>query len=347
MKLVGLAAIFAIIGSSFYITAKQSKPLNTVKINIMPTPARTASVYVGAWVHGSWDNDKKTLNTKVVKDFEEDIGKKIAIMNMFSEWQYLENKNLVTDLNKISDNNWTPMISANPAFFDKCKKGNDSLYKTIASGACDEFLKSVGQNLKNYGKPVFLRFAWEMNLPNMYWSIKALKSTPQEFVEAWRHFHDVVRNEGATNVLWVLSFNTSSANTVPYVDLYPGDEYVDWVAIDGYNWGNTHPEWSRWTDFNGVFRNSYNELTAITNKPVMLSEVNSTPNGTGGNKSDWLQDMLEKQIPKNFPKVEAIVFFNENKTEGEKVDWRMEKSADYLKVLREHLNEPLYKSNYP
>jgi beta-mannanase len=306
--------------------------------------ASQRKVYLGAWVGGFWDSKTKTLTTSAVTNFEQLIGKKVAIANIYSEWTYLSNKDLITVLNKFSDKKWTPMISSNPSFFDGCPKGKDSLYKTIASGECDIVLKEVATNLRSYKKPIFLRFAWEMNLPDMYWSVSKGESTPEEFTAAWRHFHEILKEEGADNVKWVLSFNTTNSNTIPYVKLYPGDEYVDWVAIDGYNWGNSHA-WSGWANFNGVFRKSYNELVAISEKPVMLSEVNSAP--TGGDKASWLHDMLITQIPEEFPQVEAIVFFNENKTGGESVDWRLEKSPEYVTVVKEALKDELYRSSYP
>jgi hypothetical protein len=75
--------------------------------------------------------------------------------------------------------------------------------------------------------------------------------------------------------------------------------------------------------------------------------VNSSPTGTGGDKAKWLHDMLTVQIPEKFPSVEAFVFFNEEKSAGEKVDWRMEISESYTNVLKKDLNAPLYKSVYP
>lgn len=308
--------------------------------------AKRDHVYTGTWVGGFWSNDYKELDVQKLKIFENLIGHKVAIANLFSEWEYLSNQELIEKLVHISEHNWTPMISTNPYFFAGCKDSGLSLYATIAKGNCDEFLRVAALNIKSYNKPVFIRFAWEMNLPDMYWSIERTDSTPEEFINAWRHIHTLFMSEGATNIVWVLSFNTSSPKTVPYALLYPGDKYVDWVAIDGYNWGNTK-EWSRWTDFSGVFRNSYQELTAITEKPVMLSEVNSTPTGTGGNRAEWLADMLNNQIPKNYSQVEAVVFFSEEKVSGEGVDWRLEVSPEDINVIQDSLRNPLYKNVYP
>jgi mannan endo-1,4-beta-mannosidase len=339
-KIITSIILLLIIVSAIFFTFTRPKTTSSItEVKTLPPRA----VYLGAWVQGFWDNTTRTLDTSPLTKFEGLIDKKMAIANIYADWTYLPSSDLIISLNDISDNGWVPMISSNPSFFDDCPKTYESLYKTIASGECDEFLKSIAKNLRSYQKPILLRFAWEMNLPDMYWSIPKVNSTPEEFTEAWRHFHSVIKDEKADNVKWVLSFNTSSSKTIPYADLYPGHEYVDWVAIDGYNWGDTQ-DWSGWTSFNGVFRNSYNELIAVSPKPVMLSEVNSAT--SGGDKAAWLKDMLEVQIPNEFPQIEAIVFFNENKTEGESVDWRMEISSDYLIALKEGLKNELYKSDY-
>jgi beta-mannanase len=38
-------------------------------------------------------------------------------------------------------------------------------------------------------------------------------------------------------VRWVWSPYVSCGNCTAFEKVYPGDAYVDWVALDGYNWG--------------------------------------------------------------------------------------------------------------
>src|SRR5260221_13064555 len=112
-----------------------------------------------------------------------------------------------------------------------------------------------------------------MNVDSMDWSIQKTGDTPADYIQAWRRFHDIVVAQGATNVLWVFSPNTITSSTISYNLLYPGDAYVDWVGLDGYNWGNTQ-SWSHWESFSQVFSDSYASLVAVApSKPLMLSEV--------------------------------------------------------------------------
>ena len=337
--LIFLAAVAALFLLTKIMPNLPATEIETVVIE----PEIPRKVYLGAWVGGFWTDTTRTLNSSALTSFEKLIDKKVAIANIYTDWTYLREPALIKTLNIMSSNGWTPMISSNPKFFSSCPDNKKSLYKTVAEGECDDFLREAAKNLRSYNKQVFFRFAWEMNLPQMYWSVQFMKSNPSDFKSAWRRLYTIFQEEKAENVIWVLSFNTSNSKTIPYKELYPGNDYVDWVAIDGYNWGNSQ-DWSGWTSFNSVFRSSYNELTAITSKPVMLSEVNSAP---GPNKPEWLRDMLAVQIPQNFPNVSAVIFFNENKTEGEDVDWRIEIHQENLSALHDVLDNSIYSSVYP
>ena len=43
--------------------------------------------------------------------------------------------------------------------------------------------------------------------------------------------------------------------------LYPGDEYVDWTCLDGYNWGPTATPPRNWRSFSYLFGPSYKQIT--------------------------------------------------------------------------------------
>src|SRR6266496_1414193 len=66
------------------------------------------------------------------------------------------------------------------------------------------------------------------------WSEQVNGNKSGQFVLAWRHVHDIFTAQGVTNVTWVWSPNIDFSNSVPLRKLYPGNSYVDWIAMDGY-----------------------------------------------------------------------------------------------------------------
>ena len=66
-----------------------------------------------------------------------------------------------------------------------------------------------------------------MNSDGYPWSVGANGNTTEQYVAAWRHVHDVLLHEGATNVRWVWNPDLTYPDRPSYASLYPGDGYVD------------------------------------------------------------------------------------------------------------------------
>jgi beta-mannanase len=131
-------------------------------------------------------------------------------------------------------------------------------------------------------------------------------------------------------VLWVWCPNSDS---VPNVDwnqpsaYYPGDEYVDWVAVDGYNWG-TSPSWGQWRSFKDILSPVYASYAAM-GKPFMVAETGSTE--SGGDKGAWF-NALQSDI-KTFPAVKALVYFDTYDA-NLKIDFKIDSSPKSLMAFK-------------
>ncbi|WP_414171920.1 glycoside hydrolase family 26 protein [Clavibacter tessellarius] len=131
----------------------------------------------------------------------------------------------------------------------------------IVAGDQDAYIRSWGADLAKYGKTVYLRYGHEMN-GNWYpWSDGVNGNAPGSYVQAWKHVHDLVVAQGATNVKWVWSPNVPYPGSTDLASLYPGSDQVDVVALDGYNWGSAPGQ--RWTDPAALFGPGIDRLRAV------------------------------------------------------------------------------------
>ena len=73
-----------------------------------------------------------------------------------------------------------------------------------------------------WGKPLFVRFAQEMNGDWFPWGRGVDGNTARDFRKAWKHVVDLFRFHGATNVRWVWSPNEDSGGTFQFAPLLPG-----------------------------------------------------------------------------------------------------------------------------
>jgi beta-mannanase len=191
------------------------------------------------------------------------------------------------------------------------------------------------------GSPILVRFGHEFN-GNWYpWGIANNDNDPALFVSAYRHVHDLVTAAGATNVQWIWAFNNGSSPNEPWNDpalAYPGSDYVDWVGIDGYNWG-LGPSWDptgeHWSGFATMFASAYQKARSIApDKPVTVAEYASTEDG--GDKAAWIDDMNAELRSGDYPDLKLLTYFDENKEEL----WSAASSTGSLTAFLAWLSQP-------
>lgn len=206
----------------------------------------------------------------------------------------------------------------------------DFSLRQILSGRYDDYLCDVARILASLPVKVYLRPMHEMN-GNWYpWCGTVNGNTPAEYVSVWRHVRDVFRREHADAVRWVWSpyvFSYPDITENGFDAYYPGDDAVDLVGLDGYNWGN-ETEWGKWQSFSELFGEAYARVTELSARPVLIAETASAEGG--GDKAAWLADMLE-QLTSGYPRVEAVSWFDIQK----ECDWRIQSSIPVLELFRE------------
>jgi hypothetical protein len=207
----------------------------------------------------------------------------------------------------------------------------------IAAGDYDGYITASAKLAVAWKGTVFIRFAHEMNLPGSLFGNGIPGQTPADYIAAWRHVVTIFRENGATNVQWVWSPNVNCNGQCPFTQFYPGNSYVNWVGLDGYNYGPSLG--SPWTSLLNVFQGSYAAITALTSKPLMIAETASAE--IGGSKAAWITQGFLTDIPTYLPRVRAVVWFNRVK----ETDWRVNSSATSLAAWKTVVSSPLYAGN--
>lgn len=196
----------------------------------------------------------------------------------------------------------------------------------ITAGDFDAHLRQWGADLARWGQPVFLRFGHEMNGDWYPWAEGVNGNAPGSYVAAYRHVHDVVTSMGATNVRWVWNPNVPFWGSTPLDGLYPGADYVDVAALDGYNWGTTQ-SWSTWQDPAVLFGDGLAQLRRLApGKPLAIAETASTEHG--GSKAQWIRSLFEYVSAQ--PDIAAVVWFHLDK----EADWHIDSSATAVDAFR-------------
>lgn len=257
-----------------------------VRPQITPTPVGLetpagSDIYLGAFVSVSNGNTEQ---------LEQQIGRTVALDSHY--------------------NNWISQIIGNAEYSD-LESGTIPIESWqcgitdagVVSGQNDMLINTVAQEIKKYGHAVFLRFMWDMNMPNSYlsrescWDPNTDNSdgtfSATEYVSAWKHIRKIFSENKVTNAVWVWGFNGAGSNPTPY---FPGDSQVDWVGVDAYDVNST--------DFSSTLAAAY--ATAVQfGKPILVTET-----GALASEQPAFFNGAASTLETQFPSIKGFVYFD-------------------------------------
>jgi len=242
-------------------------------------------------------------------------GRKYDIVHYFYPW----GTNFPTWREQwIIDGGRTPMVSwAGPVVSD------------ILSGSQNAHIDKQARALRDLKHTVILRFFWEMD--GNYNKTRAVGT--EQYKNAWRIIRQRFRNAGADNVefAWVPTadgFRTGNAQK-----WYPGDDAVDWIGADGYNWypmSNGHT--ARWRNFAEIYQPFY-AWASQRPKPLIIGEMGVQEDPADPNrKAQWIRDAAVT-MERSMPRVKAVIYFNGDG--GRQIPWFVESSNQSKTAWRE------------
>ena len=165
--------------------------------------------------------------------------------------------------------------------------------------------------------------------------------------------HDIFTSVGATNATWVWCPYIDIHKFAPIARFYPGDEYVDWTCLDGYNWAKARSHPVAWKTFDQIFASSYRQIVnrIAPSKPMLLAEIASS--GGGKAKARWISNMFDALHTK-YRRMRGLIWFDQVQ---QGVSWPLENSPivtrAFAQGLRQHripgkqLRIPGHKSDPP
>lgn len=116
--------------------------------------------------------------------------------------------------------------------------GPVNLFSAMASGAYDTLIQNLLGTFKAAGfRTMYLRPAWEFNIPNNY---AVSSQNASAFIAAWHHFYTIVHSYAASNgmsisVIWNPNVGINKqSRSLSVASQYPGNAYVDVIGIDTY-----------------------------------------------------------------------------------------------------------------
>ena len=252
----------------------------------------------GTWV-GTYEEQSGSRLAKQNRllDFEDSIGRKVDVDHNYTGWKdpfpgWREHWDIAHG--RVPFTSWAKTSTV-----------------AINSGRYDGLIKQRAADVKAFGHPILLQWFWEMDGNRN----RHIARSPASFIAAWRRIHRIFDRAGVTNASWVWCPNAWGFVIGEAQKYYPGDEYVDWICANGYNWAPGR-RGDEWRPFEWIFQDFY-DWGIKRGKPLMIGEF-GVQERRPGEKAEWLRDAADT-LKTKFPEIKAVVYFNVKKRH----DWRI------------------------
>ena len=211
----------------------------------------------------------------------------------------------------------------------------------IASGMHDAYISAWADAAKAYGQPVYVRLMHEMlatPYPHAYGQNR--NAEPAQYVAAFRHVVDIFHRKKVANVQFVWCFGTGPTKPA-FENFFPGDDYVEWVSLDGYN-----PLDYGWKSFEEVFGKAYAVMEKISRRAMIIGEIGCVEDPKDPRaKAHWIKDAFLDVIPNKMPRVKMVVFFNSG---GHQVrNYQVDSSQASFDAYQAVIGNPIYRHAAP
>jgi hypothetical protein len=224
---------------------------------------------------------------QAVEHLEGAIGRAFEGVRVFKRWDHA----FPTDYDRwLRSSGHTLYLSVAP------QRSNGDLipWRTIADApfgsSLHEDMVDWAQRVRDFGATISFAFNHEPEGGN-----PSVMGTKADFIDAYRRIVTVFRNNDVTNArfMWIITGHTfgRTDGNGPW-SWYPGDDYVDVIGADDYNWFGCRPGVpTAWRSFAQIFEPVRAFGAAHPDKTVVIAEWGSVEDDAQpGRKAAWIQE---------------------------------------------------------
>jgi hypothetical protein len=277
-----------------------------------PVPPPASGALIGAWVKPRVFT--QPLRIQAVDQFERRIGRRLDIVNTYRP--FTEEFFTPSDKHFMSDGSVLMLSWA----------GADT--RAITLGRHDDLIRERARTVAELGRPLMVRFRWEMDRPNL----RASMWSGQDFVASWKHVRAIFQEEGATNVSWVWCPTAEGFGTGEAQKFYPGDDQVDWLCVDVYatsklvGIGDLLAPFLRWA--------------AEHPRPIVIGEYGVSRAHPPVERAKWLRNATAAF--KANPQIKAVSLFESDPEEVSTLQFSIADDAPAMAAFAEMARDPYF-----
>ncbi len=282
---------------------------------------------------------------EAVEDLEQAIGRNLAAIRVYKRWDH-----------------------AFPTYYERwLRSSGHTLFLSVASRSGNgqpipwgeladapigsdlhDGLVRWAKRVRDFGDTVYFTFNHEPETEN-----QSVMGGQDDFIAAWRRVVTVFRNHGASNArfTWILTaFTFSRSDGQGPWSWYPGDEFVDVIGADGYNFfGCRAGVADSWRPFSQVFEPVRAFAAAHPGKEAIIGEWGSVEDpAIPGRKAEWIQGAQDTLSAAGWEQFKAALYYHAQSQVGDPpCDFWVDSSQSSLSAFAAMGADPHFYSGGP
>jgi hypothetical protein len=275
--------------------------------------------------------------------FESNVGRTLAYVRVYDRW---DDSFPDTNTQWMNDTGHSLFLSIKA----RLKTGTNLQYAAIGAARPGDPLYADmvrwATAIKSYGRTVYVSFNHEPDTQNSQAS-----GTATQYIAAYRNFVTVMRDQGVTNAHWAWTtaarnYSLSPTATKYAPSYYPGDAWVDDIAIDVYNiYCRTK---------SGTFANPWRSLATLLGPFMTFAAQHPAPQlivaefGSSEDPADptrkaqWITDAEQLFKQPGYERFIAVSYWNHSSHNYANCDFSVTSSPGALNAYKGMANDPFY-----
>ena len=286
-------------------------------------------------------------NITAIQDLERQLGAELPVIRDFNKWD--DNFGADDVLHRwVKDNDRDLLVSINARRRDGSVVAWRDIGNAQPGSALYRDMQEVASGAKRYGDPMTVIFHHEPEArPN------SVFGNNEDFKAAFRKLHNVFEAEGVDNAqfAWVMTDWAFAVGDIRPDDprvadrWYPGDDVVDFIGADPYNWNNCRNTTTEpWRSLEEIIEPFVRWADRKPTKPLILGEFGSDEGG-GTRKAEWLDDARSLfKNGKHKDRFAAVVYFHSDHADDgfPGCEWFLDSSSNTLNASKRLAQDPFF-----
>lgn len=252
-----------------------------VEIKIKSDFDKSSDVIVGTFVNNITSSNQLTDTLAL----ESTLNRKFDFVQFFAIPSTIDYANI----KPLRDAGYSVLITLEPSASYQTLRGPGNLAQILAGDFDAQILALITQinadNRPNGDKTeLLIEFMHEFNQNFYSWGLMTSPNDPSDFVPAFQKLSSLFKTNLLPTVRYkiVQRFNRDSGTInnekIKITDYYAGDNFVDLIGFTNYV--RTGANYQQQHAFETWFDNTYNEISAICDKPMIISETGVSGSGS-------------------------------------------------------------------